>query len=585
MASTVKSEVAGYGAVDGPGVALLAVRAGELCCGAAVIKGIAKLADRINDESWSFLQLVRAGGLWPQSGRQIAGTLCAVHNYGLLGAATRITAMRDRDGIALIDELGALSYSELDLRSNAVANAWRDRGLRPGASVAVLARNHRGLLDAVYAAGKCGARITLLNTGFGGAQLTDVITREGIDLLVHDDEFSDVVAGISPGLGRIRAWSEKPGPDTLDALIEQGDPSPPPKTGARPKIIIMTSGTTGSPKGAAHTEPYSLIPVGGLLGKVPFRAREVTECCVPLSHSLGFSTAMNAMVLGSTLVMRRIFDPEATLASLEHNRATALIVVPIMLRRILDRGPLAFAEHDLFALRIIFVGGSQLGATLATRALDAFGPVVYNMYGSTEVAYATIATPADLAAEPGCVGSVVRGSVVKIFGDDDRRAPVGTPGQIFVGNGLVFEGYTGGGNKESIDGLLDSGDIGHFDTAGRLFIDGRNDEMIVSGGENVFPGEVEEALAGHPDISEVAVIGVSDDQYGQRLRSYVVLRPGASLTEQDVKDYVKNRLARFKVPRDVFFVDVLPRNPAGKVVKRYLESATTGSASSKQPRT
>ena len=280
---------------------------------------------------------------------------------------------------------------------------------------------------------------------------------------------------------------------------------------------------------------------------------------------------MYAMVLGSTLVLRRHFDPAQALDSVAAHRASAMIVVPIMLRRILDLGPQTLARQELSSLRIVFVGGSQLGAALAGRALDALGPVVYNMYGSTEVAYATIATPADLAAEPGCVGAVVPGSVVKVYTDDGREAPLGTPGRIFVGNVLTFEGYTGGGTKEEIAGLMATGDVGHFDGAGRLFIDGRDDEMIVSGGENVFPSEVEGALAHHPDIVDVAVVGVPDEEFGQRLRSYVVVRPGAVLTEQDVKDYVRRRLARFKVPRDVVFVDALPRNAGGKVLKRLLK--------------
>jgi len=279
---------------------------------------------------------------------------------------------------------------------------------------------------------------------------------------------------------------------------------------------------------------------------------------------------MMAMVLGSTLVLRRQFDPQQTLASVAANRASAMIVVPVMLRRILDLGPAALAGADLSSLRIVFVGGSQLGAALATRALEALGPVVYNMYGSTEVAYASIARPVDLAVEPGCVGGVVPGSVVRVFADDRHEAPPGTPGRIFVGNVLAFEGYTGGGTKESIHDLMSTGDVGHFDRAGRLFIDGRDDEMIVSGGENVYPGEVEEALAHHPAILDVAVIGVSDEEFGQRLRAYIVLRPGASLTERDVKEYVRNRLARFKIPRDVLFVDALPRNAGGKVLKRLL---------------
>ncbi len=536
---------------------------------------LAKLVRRLGLESWSLLLYARSGGLHLIPARRILSVLRALDRYGLLGAATAIAAGRDHNGLALIDERGPLTFGDLDKRTNALANEWRRRGLGPGASVAILVGNHRGFLEAVFAAGKCGAGVLLLNTGFGSVQLAKMLTREGVDLLVFDDEYSAVVAEVHPRLGRIRAWTdtpESPAPDTLDALIEHGDPTPPPSSGGRPKIVISTSGTTGVPKGAARSEPYSLIPVGGLLGKVPFRGREVTECCVPLFHSMGFSHAMYAMVLGSTLVLRRHFDAHQTLASVAAHRASAMIVVPTMLRRIVDLGPQALAGHDLSSLRIVFIGGSQLGAALATRALEAFGPVVYNMYGSTEVAYATIATPADLTVAPGSVGAVVPGSVVKVFTDDRHEAPAGTPGRIFVGNVLAFEGYTGGGTKESIQDLMSTDDVGHFDRAGRLFIDGRDDEMIVSGGENVYPGEVEEALAHHPAILEVAVIGVSDEEFGQRLRAYIVLRPGASLTERDVKEYVRNRLARFKIPRDVLFVDALPRNAGGKVLKRLLNN-------------
>ncbi|HTY33153.1 AMP-binding protein [Mycobacterium sp.] len=530
----------------------------------------AKLLRRLGLETSSLLTYARSGGLRLMPPGRIVAVLRALERYGLLGAATVIAAARDRDGLALIDERGPLTFGGLDERTNSLANEWRRCGLGPGASVAILAGNHRGFLEAVYAAAKCGAGVLLLNTGFGHTQLAEMMAREGADLLVYDEEYGAVVAGVHPRLGRLRAWADTPDADTLDALIQRGDPSPPPGSGGRPKIVISTSGTTGVPKGALRSEPYSLIPVGGLLGKVPFRGREVTECCVPLFHSMGFSHAMYAMVLGSTLVLRRHFDAERAVASVAARRASAMIVVPVMLRRILDLGWSTLAEHDLSSLRIVFVGGSQLGAPLATRALRALGPIVYNMYGSTEVAYATIATPADLAVEPGCVGAVVPGSVVKVFTGEGREAPAGTPGRIFVGNVLAFEGYTGGGTKESIQGLMSTGDIGHFDAAGRLFIDGRDDEMIVSGGENVYPGEVEEALAHHPEILDVAVVGVGDEEFGQRLRAYIVLRPGASLSEHDVKEYVRNRLARFKIPRDVLFVDTLPRNAGGKVLKRLL---------------
>lgn len=497
-----------------------------------------------------------------------------MRDYGPIGAAVTMAAIRYRDRVALIDDRGPLTFADIEARSNALANAWRNRGLRAGDGVGIVARNHRGFLDALFAAAKSGARIVLLNTDFGEAQLADVVRREGVDLLVHDAEYTGAVAASDVRLGTVTAWSDTPESPTLETLIADGDPSPPPKPDAEPKLVILTSGTTGSPKGAPRSEPHSLMPAGALLSKAPFRARGVTECCVPLFHALGFGHLMLALLFGSTMVVHRRFDPQRTLDSLFEHRATAMIAVPIMLRRIIDLGTPAWNGHDLSALRIIFVAGSQLGGGLCVEATKVFGPVLYNMYGSTEVAYATIATPEDLAAEPNCVGRVVPGTVVKLFDEDGREVAVGAKGRIFVANAIQFEGYTGGGTKESIDGLLATGDVGHFDAAGRLFIDGRIDDMIVSGGENVFPAEVEEALAGHPDILEAAVIGVSDEEYGQRLRSFVTLRPGASVTEDDIKDYVHQRLARFKVPREVRFVDALPRNPTGKVVRRLLDAAS-----------
>jgi len=505
----------------------------------------------------------------------VARLLLAFERLGMLGGAIAAGAIRHGDRIALIDELGELSYRELDQRSNALANAWRGQGLEPGEGVAILARNHRGFLDAVFAAAKCGARIVLLNTSFAGPQIREVAGREGTDLLVYDDEYSELLEGIDPPRGRWCAWTDEGDEareDTLEALINGASTDTPPKAGVPARITILTSGTTGTPKGAPRSEPRSLALIGGLLSKVPFRAREVTELCVPMFHALGFMQAIVGVALGSTLVVRRRFDPEETLESLQRHRASAMVVVPVMLRRIVDFEAESGERHRKFdQLRIIFVSGSALGADLARRAMETFGPVVYNLYGSTEIAYATIATPEDLQADPATVGKVVRGSVVKLLDEHGNELPAGQTGRIFVGNLSQFEGYTGGGNKEAVGGLMSSGDVGHFDEEGRLFIDGRDDEMIVSGGENVFPAEVEELLAGHEAIEEAAAIGVEDDKFGQRLKAFVVLRSGAEMSEDEVKDYVRDNLARYKVPREVVFVDELPRNQTGKVLKRELE--------------
>jgi fatty-acyl-CoA synthase len=537
----------------------------------AILSGAGRLAERFGDEAYFVALCARSGLIGPELPHRVAQSLLAFERFGMLGGALTTAAIRHGGRVGLIDELGELTYRDLDARSNAVANCWRKRGLEPGEGVAILVRNHRGFIDATFAAAKCGARIVLLNTDFAARQLQEVASREGTDLLVYDDEYTPMLEGISPRRGRYLAWNDgDPVADSLEELIASGDSSAPPKPGLSPKIIILTSGTTGTPKGAPRDLPRSLAPIGGLLSKVPFRARETTELCAPMFHALGFAHAMLAVGLGSTLVVRRRFDPQATLESLDRNRASAMVVVPVMLQRMLDLDPGVRAELDLSELRIIFVSGSQLGAELCRRALQAFGPVIYNLYGSTEVAYATIATPEDLEAEPGCVGKVVRGTVVKILDSDGTELPAGATGRVFVGNSVQFDGYTGGGDKERIAGLMSSGDVGHFDSDGRLFIDGRDDDMIVSGGENVFPREIEEVIAEHPAIEEVAAIGVDDEKFGQRLRAFVVLRPGASLSEDEVKEYVRDNLARYKSPREVVFLEALPRNPTGKVLKREL---------------
>ena len=291
----------------------------------------------------------------------------------------------------------------------------------------------------------------------------------------------------------------------------------------------------------------------------------------PLFHSWGFAHFSLGLALNSTYVLQRKFDPEATLQAIEEQGATALVVVPVMMQRILQLDEATLAKYDLPSLRVTAASGSALPGPLATKWMDHFGENLYNLYGSTEVAWATIATPADLRAAPGTAGKPPRGTVVKIVDQEGKgEMPKGETGRVFVGNEMAFEGYTGGGAKDTYQGLLSSGDVGHFDPDGRLFIDGRDDEMIVSGGENVFPREVEDLIAGLGAVKEVAVIGVDDDDFGQRLKAFVVADDGEELGADEVKAYVKKNLARYKVPREVEFLDSLPRNATGKVLKREL---------------
>jgi acyl-CoA synthetase (AMP-forming)/AMP-acid ligase II len=520
--------------------------------------------------------LLATGMLKPTRVDRALRSAAALRRWGPTPAAAYLgSAIRHPDRAALVDDRGTLTFAELQRRTNALASELARAGIGEGDGVAIMCRNHRGFIDATVACSKLGASALYLNTAFAAPQLAEVLAREEPIAVIYDEEFAELLDAGAEGRKRFVAWLEPGEPSSapvLDELIARGDPSERPPPAEKGRVVILTSGTTGAPKGAARKEPDSLEPMAAMLSKIPLRAQGTTMIAAPMFHSWGFAHFTLALPLSSTLVLRRRFDPEDTLRAVAHHRASALALVPVMLQRILDLGPETIARYDLHALKVIALSGSALPGELATRAMDVLGDVLYNLYGSTEVAWATIATPEDLRAAPGTAGRPPLGTVVKLLDDEGREVGPQESGRIFVANEMMFEGYTGGGSKEIVRGMMSTGDVGHFDRDGRLFVDGRDDEMIVSGGENVFPREVEDLLADHEAIEEAAVVGVSDEEFGQRLKAFVVRRNGVKLDEDSVKRYVKDNLARFKVPREVVFVAELPRNATGKVLKRVLKA-------------
>ena len=535
-------------------------------------------ADRGANELHYVRKMFEAGALKLESPQAVAAMAADIARWGEIGMIPAVNARRTPHRVAVIDDEGAMTFRELDDSVNAVANCMVAMGVEGGNGVAILARNHRWFVIANYAAARVGARIVLLNTEFSGPQIADVSDREGARLLIYDDEYAESVSQANFELGRLRALGTNPDAagssgatdETLAEVIARSSREPAPKPTKHSSLVILTSGTTGTPKGATRNAPPTLAPIGGILSAVPFKSGEVTSLPSPMFHALGYLHGTIAMTLGSTLLLRRRFRPLTVVDDIEKYGATALVVVPVMLSRILDALDSADRSYDLSTLRIVFVSGSQLGAELATRATKRLGPVIYNLYGSTEVAFATIARPADLEINPATVGPIVKGAKVKILDEQGNELPQGQVGRIFVGNAMPFEGYTGGGGKQIIDGLLSSGDLGYFDDNGLLYVSGRDDEMIVSGGENVFPAEVEDLISGHPDVVEATAVGVDDQEFGARLRAFVVKQKDSSIDEDAIKVYVREHLARYKVPREVIFLDELPRNPTGKILKREL---------------
>ena len=520
--------------------------------------------------------LRRMGVLDP---RVVVGATRGLRRWGpTLAAGYAATAERDPTRIALIDDAGTLTFAEVDDLSGRLATALAGRGIEPETAVGLLARNSRWFVLAATALSKLGATVLHMNTGFAGPQLADVLRREGGTVLIHDDEFTAAVVEHAPGLVRFVA----DGPDSrgdvedLPSLVSRTADARTQGPRTHGRQIILTSGTTGTPKGASRGigDIGDLVAGTALFERVPFRMGDVHVVPAPMFHSLGNAALVMGASLAQTVVMTRRFDPETVIGLAAEHGARAMTAVPVMLQRIVDLPAATLDDLDVSALEVVLCSGSALPGSLALRWMDTFGDNLFNMYGSTEVAAATVATPADLRAAPGTAGRPLSGVEVRLYDGQDRPiTAVGVDGRIFVGSGLRFDGYTGGGTKASIEGLLSSGDVGHWDHDGRLFVGGRDDDMIVSGGENLYPREVEDLLADHPDIVEVAVTGVDDDQFGTRLAAFVVRSPGSNLDADGVRAHVRANLANFKVPRSVTFLDQLPRNATGKVLTRDLEES------------
>jgi fatty-acyl-CoA synthase len=507
----------------------------------------------------------------------------AIHTYGPVAGPFSLAARRTPAKLGLADERGQLTYRQLDRRSNALARGLAGLGARAGSVIALLARDHRGAVETMLAAGKLGAQLLPMNTGFAGPQLADVARREHVSMIVYDEEFADAVAAVPPDIVRVRCWTDGPAPavghlsgqesTASGPVVEQltaGDNRPLPPPSHPGGLILLTSGTGGMPKGAARGIAKPLA-VAQLLDRIPLRAGEPVVISTPLFHGTGLSQFIMAAALGSACIVRRRFDPEAALADVARYRAGTLVLVPTMLRRIVSLGSDVIRAQDTSSLRIILVAGAPLPASLGDQAMKLFGDVLHNMYGSTEVSVAAVALPADWRAAPGTVGRPPVGCRVALF--DSSGRPITRPhatGRIFVASDLTFAGYTDGGGKEIIDGMICCGDLGHFDEDGRLFIDGRDDDMIISGGENVYPNEVENVLTQHDHVAEAAVVGVPDEEFGQRLKAFVVSSNGAKLEAEEIRSFVRERLARHKVPRDVVFLNELPRNSTGKLVRAKL---------------
>ncbi|NLC98750.1 MAG: AMP-binding protein [Actinomycetales bacterium] len=504
------------------------------------------------------IRLVKAGKKLKEWGPGFPAAVCAA-------------AARKPNQLAVIDDAGQITWREFSDEINRLSAALKERGIGLGDPVAVLCRNHRYMITSMVAIMQIGARMLLLNTMASAGQLAELAEREGAKLLILDQEFLNV-AGSMDQDRLIVAWEDDKthGLNTLGSVTLGQPTADHPKPARSGSIVIFTSGTTGLPKGAQRKEPENLNPLLTFFGSIPYEGNSTIVIAAPLFHSWGLLNFGFGLSTVPTYVLRRRFVPEKVIEDIAQYKAKVLVVVPLMMQRLVNADPEVIKANDVSSLKITASSGSPLAGELATHFMDTFTDSVYNFYGATETGWVTIAGPEDLRAAPGTAGRVPWKTMVKVLAENGHEVPAGTTGVIYVGNEMMFAGYTDGNSKDFRDGLMHSGDVGHFDEAGRLFVSGRDDDMIISGGENVFPRELEDCLIEHPEVQDVVVVGLADKDWGQVLAAYVVRAEGSSITQEEIAAHAKEHVSRFAVPRSVMFIDELPRNPTGKVMKRML---------------
>ncbi|MGP4055141.1 acyl-CoA ligase FadD12 [Mycobacterium sp. 4D054] len=525
--------------------------------------------------------MVRAGVIAPMRPDKYLRITGAMQRENMaITSGFAAAAQRCPDRAGLVDELGILTWRQIDRRADALAAALQ---AQPGGQpevIALMARNHRGFVDALIAANRIGADVLLLNTSFAGPALAEVMDREGEGrsvAVIYDEEFTETVdralAG-RPDTTRIVAWTEGPTDrHTVEALIDAHTGQEPVRSLAKSRVILLTSGTTGTPKGAKHSGGDPSV-LKAILDRTPWRAEQPVVIVAPMFHAWGFSQLAFAASMACTIITRRKFDPEATLELVDKHRATGLCVVPVMFDRIMELPEEVLGKYSGRSLRFAAASGSRMRPDVVIKFMDRFGDVIYNNYNATEAGMIATATPRDLRAAPDTAGRPAEGTQIRILDADFHEVPTGEVGGIYVRNSTQFDGYTKGSTgkgKDFHEGFMSSGDLGYLDEDGRLFVVGRDDEMIVSGGENVYPIEVEKTLAAHPDVAEATVLGVDDEKFGQRLEAFVVLQPGAAATPDTLKQHVRDHLANYKVPREITILDELPRSITGKISRKDLQ--------------
>ncbi len=527
-----------------------------------------RISDNVRVATAAARGVARSGLLRPASPSATLRLTSGVLRWGTSPAVGfSLGSARHPDATAVVDVDDAtrpyVSFVDIDHRCDTLALSLLDRGIGPNSTVGILGRNSRAFLETITAVSRTGANLVYLNTSSTGEALATIAAELNISLVIRDEEFGDRI----PEHISTISTDDPSGVSLLASLPRKGRL---PKVAHHGKHIILTSGTTSGHSRGAGRSSVPLDAAAAVLDAFPVKMRGTTLIAAPLFHSWGWMHHRLATLLDATEIVLRRPDPQRILELIDTHQVETLITVPVILRRLVELPRHVRRRYDLSSLTCVAVSGSALPGELATDFMDTFGDVLYNLYGSTEAAFATCAAPDDLRADPGTAGKPLAGVHIEILDLRGRKVPVGTDGRVFVGSRTTFDGYTDGTDRERTRGLVFTGDIGRLDDAGRLTIIGRADDMVITGGENVHPAEVEEVLRTNADVADVAVVGVPDPVYGSSLVAHVVPVAGITPHADILLAWSRDRLGPNHRPREIVFHDELPRNPTGKVLRRVL---------------
>ncbi len=494
-------------------------------------------------------------------------------------------AFHNPDKTALVDQDRRLTYSALNRRVNRMANALSGLGLGRGDRVAVLLHNRAEWAEVMFAMGKLKTSSVPVGYRLKGPEIEFIMNNSEAKAMILGEEFLDVIAPVMtlfehvpPGNFIIIGEKVPHGLRAYEEVIAAGsEEEPPTNPEENASSILYTSGTTGTPKGAYRAvQPRDLETLVDIIGQFGFSMNDTHLVSCPLYHSAPPFFAYVHFLFGGTVVVSRQFDPEQFLATVEREKVTTAFLVPTQLNRIAHLPEAVKHKYDLSSMRALITGAAPCHHSTKVKTIALFGPsCFYEFYGATETGINTILRPEDQLRKIGSCGRVVAGNQIRIVGEDGKEVPAGQVGELYVKNSVLITGYFKNENatKESLlEGYFSVGDMAKVDEEGYFTIVDRKKDMVISGGVNIYPVEIETVIRAHPDVFDCVVFGVPDEDWGERLHACVSLRPGHGTSAESILAFCKDRLADYKIPREVEFVEEIPYNPSGKPLKRELRA-------------